>query len=373
MTPNVFASLHKMLDLEAQRGYRNDAVVGGFERYAEQWQRQAGSAVSGRKNAERVDQIVEALMGYPLLPAGARRSTVRNIQESLKRLEAAGRRRKGEGGAKAGRLRSKAPAFTISPLAAPLTSLSGIGPKLASTLARLDLHEVGDLLWHLPYRYQDYSNLQPIKNLKIGEEVTIRAVVWGLRTRRIKGNRKLTTAVLIDGTGRINATFWNPYIDKYLLPERTYFFSGKVGSYMGKRVLESPEFEADTDDPTHTARIVPVYPLTEGLSSRVLRKHIRQVVDTWAEKLPDPLPADLRQRLDYPDLGSALQQVHFPDNVDTLDRARKRLAFDELLVIQLGVLGQRRAWQSKPARSLPLSDARLQAFLHTLPFTLTRA
>jgi ATP-dependent DNA helicase RecG len=138
-------------------------------------------------------------------------------------------------------------------------------------------------------------------------------------------------------------------------------------------VLESPEFEADTDDPIHTARIVPIYPLTEGLSSRVLRKYIRQVVDTWAEKLPDPLPADLRQRLDYPDLGDALQQVHFPDNVAALDRARKRLAFDELLVIQLGVLGQRRAWQSKPAQPLAISDAQLQVFLDTQSFTLTQA
>ena len=383
MKSSAFTRLRKILDLEAQRGYRNDAVVGGLERYAEQWQREADQAVSGRAHSERVNQIVEALMGYPLLPAGARRSTIRNIQESLRRLEKVGGQKGGGARGRSGeealareseqRPRSRPPTFTISPLAAPLTSLSGIGPKLASTLARLDLHEVGDLLWHLPYRYQDYSNLQPIKDLRIGEEVTIRATVWGLRVRRIKGNRKLTTAVLIDGTGRINATFWNPYIDKVLLPERTYFFSGKVGGYMGKRVLESPEFEAVSDDPTHTARIVPIYPLTEGLSSRVLRKHIRQVVDTWAEKLPDPLPADLRQRLDYPDLGAALQQVHFPDDVAALDRARKRLAFDELLVIQLGVLGQRRAWQSKPAQPLLISDAQLQSFLDTQPFTLTRA
>ena len=378
---NVFARLNKILDLESQRGRKNDAVVGGLERYAEQWQTEASQAVSGRENSEWVDQIAEALMGYSLLPQGARPSTIRHIQESLKSLEKTGERkgegaRERKGGAQEDggrRPRIGPPSFTISPLAAPLTSLSGIGPKLSSTLARLNLHEVGDLLWHLPYRYQDYSNLQSISELKIGEEVTVRATVWGLRVRRIKGNRKLTTAVLIDGTGRINATFWNPYIDKVLHAERTYFFSGKVGSYMGKRVLESPEFEADTDDPIHTARIVPIYPLTEGLSSRVLRKHIRQVVDTWAEKLPDPLPADLRQRLGYPDLGDALQQVHFPDSVDALDRARKRLAFDELLVIQLGVLGQRRAWQNKPAQPLAISDAQLQAFLDTQSFTLTQA
>jgi ATP-dependent DNA helicase RecG len=338
---NVFTSLKKILELESQRGYWNDAVVGGLERYAEQWQSQAIAAVSGGEQIKRVEQITDALLGYALLPEGARRSTIRSIQERLDSLskdatESIRKEKRKQEEARASKsdqaphLRSQAPSFTISPLAAPLTSLTGIGPKLSGTLARLNLNEVGDLLWHLPYRYQDYSNLQPISDLKIGEEVTIRATVWGVRTRRIKGNRTLSTAVLIDGTGKINATFWNPHIDKYLLAEKTYFFSGKISSYMGKRTLESPEFEALSEDPTHTARIVPVYPLTEGLSSRVLRKHIRQVVDTWAEKLPDPLPADLRQRLGYPGIGDALQQVHFPDSVDALDKARKRLAFDEL-------------------------------------------
>jgi len=383
---NVFTSLKKILDLELQRGCQNDAVVGGLDRYAEQWQSQAIDATSGREQTRRVEQIADALMGYPLLPGGARRSTIRNIQESLSSLSqdrskaqsVARDKRKREGARESepGQVsppRSQSPSFTISPLAAPLTSLSGIGPKLSGTLSRLNLNEVGDLLWHLPYRYQDYSNLQPISDLKIGEEVTIRATVWGVRTRRIKGDRKLSTAVLIDGTGKINATFWNPHIDKYLLAEKTYFFSGKISSYMGNRTLESPEFEAVSDDPTHTARIVPVYPLTEGLSARVLRKHIRQVVDTWAEKLPDPLPASLRQRLGYPSVGDALQQVHFPDSVDALDKARKRLAFDELLVIQLGVLGQHRTWQSKPAQPLAFDSVQRRAFLKILPFTLTQA
>ncbi len=383
---NVFISLKKILELESQRGCQNDAVVGGLERYAERWQTQAIESVASQEEIRRVEQIADALMGYVLLPQGARRSTIRHIQESLDSLKqsttkarktAKGERKQTDTGKtesdRAPHPRSQAPSFTISPLAAPLTSLSGIGPKLAGTLARLNLNQVGDLLWHLPYRYQDYSNLQPIAELKIGEEVTIRATVWGVSTRRLQGNRKLATAVLIDGTGKINATFWNPHIDKYLLAEKTYFFSGKISSYMGKRVLESPEFEAVSEDPTHTARIVPIYPLTEGLSARVLRKHIRQVVDTWAEKLPDPLPEPLRRRLGYPGVGDALQQVHFPDSVDALDRARKRLAFDELLVIQLGVLGQHRAWQSKPAEPLTFGIEQRRAFLKTLPFTLTQA
>ena len=142
---------------------------------------------------------------------------------------------------------------------------------------------------------------------------------------------------------------------------------------MGKRILESPEFEAVSDDPTAHCPHRSCLSTHRGPVRRVLRKHIRQVVDTWAEKLPDPLPASLRQRLGYPGVGDALKQVHFPDSVDALDKARKRLAFDELLVIQLGVLGQHRAWQSKPAQPLAYGNDRRQVFLKTLPFTLTQA
>ena len=140
---NVFTSLQKILDLELQRGCQNDAVVGGLDRYAQRWQSQAVNAVSGRERTRRVEQIADALMGYPLLPEGARPSTIRNIQESLQSLsqDRSKEKRKVARKSDPGRVsppRSQTPSFTLSPLAAPLTSLSGIGPKLSGTLSRLD-------------------------------------------------------------------------------------------------------------------------------------------------------------------------------------------------------------------------------------------
>ncbi|RME85794.1 MAG: ATP-dependent DNA helicase RecG [Caldilineae bacterium] len=381
-------TLQNILELEARRGYRNDAVVGGLNEYAERWRQAMLSLVQDGESAEQVAHIAQMLNDYALLPAGVRRSTVRHLRERLNALsQSTGRAQKPReskravGGASRAeeapvRRRNAPPRVlpsTEEGLDAPLTRLAGVGKKMAQRLERLGLYRVGDLLWHLPYRYQDYSNLQPIARLQVGEQVTVRATVWGLKTRKTRTGRKLTTAILMDGTGRINATFWNPHIDKYLRAEGTYYFSGKVGSYLGQRVLESPEFEPAGEDPTHTARIVPVYHLTEGVSPRVLRKLIRQVVESWAPRLEDPLPPQMRRRLDFPDVGTALRQVHFPDDAGALEKARKRLAFDELLVIQLGVLGQRRAWQEKPAIPLPLGDNELAAFLATLPFKLTSA
>jgi ATP-dependent DNA helicase RecG len=363
----VIQTLQKILTLEARRNYQNDAVAGGLEQFAQTWQTQARREVTGVEALALVDEITGMLRDYDLLPAGVRPSTLRHIQSRAQSLDKMLRRMQKK---RVPRTKSR---FSDAPLQAPLTSLSGIGPKLAHTLARLNLHTVGDLLWHLPSRYQDYSQLRTIKELQIGEEMTVRATVHSLFRRRTRTGRTLTTVKLFDKSGTITAQFWNPYINNYLFAERTYYFSGKIKSVGGQRVLDNPEFEVASDDPTHTARIVPVYPLTEGLSPKVLRKHIKQVVDTWADHLPEPLPAALRQALDFPGIGQAVRQIHFPDDLRALERARQRLAFEELLIIQLGVLGQHRAWQAKNAQPVPLDDGHLQAFLSILPFALTAA
>ncbi len=447
--PDPFRQLQSVLDLEARRGYNNDAVLGGLDEFARQWNLEVLPALNNRETAERVGHIVQLLSDYPALPREVRPSTIRHLQDSAALLSGARASGAQPSGAQASATsasagaaarpaaaspapgkttptrgtsaatpagktpaaavpgagkakpqakaapspagktpatgartqpsarmpaaRAAAGAGAASGLHAPLNTLPGIGAGLAQTMAKLGLIQVGDLLWHLPFRYNDYSNLVAADQARIGDEVTLLATVKRLDSRRTQGRRTLTTAVLVDDSGTIGATFWNPYIDRALHTGQTYYFSGKVGAYLGKRVLESPEFEPASDDPTHTARIVPVYPLTEGLPARVLRKHIRQVVESWAPRLSDPLPPDARTRLGFPGIGAALQQVHFPDNAGALDLARRRLAFDELLVIQLGVLGQHRAWQSKPAHPLPLGDAQLNAFLAVQPFQLTGA
>ncbi len=368
---NPILQLYKVLELEKKRHYRDDAVLGGFAEFARQWQVAALAAATDARQKAWVQKTAATLSAYSQLTPAARPQTIREILTELRQLHSAPppapppaqpRRKKSPPAPQPGQ-----------GLLAPLTVLPGIGPKLAATLARLRLYQVQDLLWHLPTRYLDYSRLQQIKDLRAGEQVTIKATVWGLKSRRLSRNRVLTTVTLTDATGTIRATFWNPYIQRLLRPEHTYFFSGKVGIFRDQRVLESPEFEPASDDPTHTARIVPIYPLTEGLSARVLRKHIRAVVEKWAPQLPDPLPPAMRQRLGFPVLGEALRQVHFPDDAASLELARRRLAFDELLIIQLGVLSQHRAWQELPAQPLSLDDSTLADFLTALPFQLTGA
>jgi ATP-dependent DNA helicase RecG len=146
-----------------------------------------------------------------------------------------------------------------------------------------------------------------------------------------------------------------------------------VDEYLGRLCFNSPEWEPLEKELLHTARLVPVYPLTEGIHARWLRRLMKRTVDYWSKRLPDHLPATVRQEASLPDLETAIVQIHFPDSQSSLERARYRLAFDELFLLQIGLLRQRYLWRSEPGKPLPVDDATLAGFIRSLPFELTRA
>jgi ATP-dependent DNA helicase RecG len=260
-------------------------------------------------------------------------------------------------------------------LDAPLTTISGIGPKSAKTLKKLDLETLGDLLWHFPRRYDDYSKLETINRLWYGQEVTIIANVEQAQVRPVRsGKLKLTEVVVGDGTGSLKVTWFNqPWIARKLKPGKAVVLSGKVDQYLGKLVMTNPEWEMLDREQLHTNRIVPVYPLTKGVTAKWMRKVMHSVVNRLAPRVPDPLPQDIRSAADLLELPTALQQVHFPDDQEALKQARHRLAFDEMFLLQLGVLRQKESWESLETEALPVDDEWVKNFLAGLPFTLTGA
>ena len=258
-------------------------------------------------------------------------------------------------------------------LQASPTILAGVGDATAENLARLEIQKVVDLLWHLPARHEDYSQLRTIDQLQPGEQVTIIANLWDVKTRKISMKREMVQGIVADSTGTLHATWWNKYIVKQLKPNSTMRFSGKVGLYMGQKTLDNPLFEDVDTEMVSTGRLAPVYRLTEGLSQKKLRELIRQALEEFAHFMSDPLPVTLRTAYQLPDLPTALQQVHFPDNQEALTQARKRLAFEEFFYIQMGVLQRRRELQRNPATALPSDAALLEQFTGRLPFALTGA
>ncbi len=269
---------------------------------------------------------------------------------------------------------SARPTSDATPAAgAPLTTIPGIGPKSAKTLEKLGLSTLGDLLWYIPRRYIDYSQLKTINRLWYGEEITVLATVEEIQVRPTRGGQmKLVEAVVGDGTGSLRVTWFNqPWIANQLKPGQAVAFSGRVDQYLGKLTLNAPEWEPLDRQQLHTSRIVPVYALTAGVTARWLRRVMDSVVRRLAPRLPDPLPEPMRLEQGLLGLGQAVLQIHFPDGWDQLKAAQERLGFDEMLLVQLGVMRQKREWSQLQTKPLAVDEAWIDRFRQGLPYTLT--
>ncbi|HEX9106113.1 MAG TPA: DEAD/DEAH box helicase, partial [Longimicrobiales bacterium] len=260
-------------------------------------------------------------------------------------------------------------------LDAPLTVLRGVGPETAADYARLGLHTLHDLLLHFPRRYDDYSRLKTINRLEFGEECSVIATVWEAHLRPFRGGHsKMLKVILSDTTGTMEATWFNQeWLAKQLTPGRQIVVSGRISEYLGRLTIVPDEWEDLDRELLSTGRIVPVYPANADLKQKNIRKLTAQVVEYWAPRQPDPLPADLVAQAGLLTYAQALAQIHFPDDLAKLESARHRLAFDELLLLQLGTQRQRRDWQSQAGRPLTVTDEWLQGFLAAMPYTLTGA
>ncbi len=269
----------------------------------------------------------------------------------------------------------EAPTEPPAALNAPVTVISGIGPKLAETLGRLGLESLGDMLYFFPRRYDDYTQLMPINRLEYGEEVTVIASVKSINNRKVQnGKLSLTEVVVTDGSGALRVTWFNqPWLARRLRRDLQIVLSGKIEQYLGRKVMNNPEMELLDQQSLHTNRIVPVYPLTANITQRWLRKTMNQVVTYWAPRVADPLPNSLIRAAELLDLPNAILQCHFPDSWELLKSGRHRLAFDEIFLLQLGMLRQKQAWQERDARQFEVSAEWLAEQISRLPFTLTQA
>ena len=260
-------------------------------------------------------------------------------------------------------------------------AIADTGTRLGSAnLARIDrlgLHTVGDALRHYPYRYRDFSKTVPISSLRVGEEQTIRGTVDRAReTRMGRGGRmRATEATISDEAGaRIRVVWFNqPYLAKQLPPGTDIALSGTVKVHRGRPSLDNPEFERISDNPAHTGRIVPVYHLTSGLAQRTLRQTIARLLDRFAERIPEALPEEMRSRLGLMGIVEATRQAHYPDDDERLREAQRRLAFDELLSVQLGVVHRKREWQESGNAAAIDGRATAERFTGQLPYELTAA
>jgi ATP-dependent DNA helicase RecG len=260
-------------------------------------------------------------------------------------------------------------------LSAPVTVIKGIGDGMAERLERLGISTVADMLMHLPRRYDDYTQLKYIRQITPGDIVTVIGTIRATEVRIGRGNRKDFFMTVDDGTATLAVTFFGQhYLISSLRRGQQVVLHGKTSIYGNRVQMTNPEYEMVEIDDLRALGIVPVYPLTEGLTNKTLRRQMRNAVDYWTERIPDYVPVSVLDRADLADLGWAVRNLHFPESWDHLNHARRRLSFDQLLLIQLAVLGNRRVWQSVPATPLHMDEAQSQAFAEAVfPYPLTGA
>jgi ATP-dependent DNA helicase RecG len=420
VSATLFQRLLRVLDLEERQGWRNRAVSGGGLRaMAERWQRDAREAGVEK---ETIDVIVALMSQYGDVPSERRPEVADAIRQVIEGNLAIGSelinllthepaqgliseneaKRSEVTVAKPGavayqvftdeseaqeipppepthiarervRRQQAAKKRNLDDLNAPVTELNGVGPAISEQLARLEIRQIVDLLWHLPVRHEDYSQLRSIAQLEVDEQVTIIANVSKISERKLGPNRAVVLAELSDGSGKMYAQWWNKYVVNQLKPQTTLRFSGKVGLQLGRKTLLSPQFEDLDEEQVATGRIAPVYRLTEGLSNKRLRGFVKAALDEYHALIADPLPEEVCQEYGLPALADALEQVHFPDDMEQWAVAKRRLAFEEFLYIQLGVLQRRQVVHAAEALPLSIDTALLDGFVAALPFPLTGA
>ncbi|MFT5193545.1 MAG: ATP-dependent DNA helicase RecG, partial [Candidatus Promineifilaceae bacterium] len=429
-----FDRLQSVLKLEAQQGYKNKAVVGGIRQFVSFWVEQARELAIDEADSAFIEQTAQALTDYAQTPGNGRKMLVDRLIDKLSERKA--RISASQSQAPTKSIIKKAPptkpkppvekvekprnrisepttqrsqpkepkprqepargnrpakeealketpstnkiAKNVEPdpigLAQPVEKIKGVGPKIATLLERLGIKTIGDLLHIYPHRYDDYTTMKPINRLEYGEKVSLIGTVWEVRSRKSRNNQVIVQAVISDGTGKISASWYGqPWLTQKLRSGLRVVMSGTVEQYLGRKVLNSPSWELLSMDALRTGQIVPIYPLTKGLSSYRMQQIVSTAVTQWAHKVSDPLPESVRIGQKLPSLTDALQQIHMPDGMDALIAARRRLMFDELFLLQLGMLGQQHDWIGSPGRALDMRDEVINSFIHSLPYTLTQA
>ena len=255
----------------------------------------------------------------------------------------------------------------------PVTDLPLVGPAYAKKLARLNIRTLADLAYHFPNRYLDFSRSVPIAKIEISEPVTIKAKILSFRNHSTRAGHQLQQALVSDRTGRLSITWFNqPYLAQIFKPGQDFCFAGEVSLFAGRPSMTNPEYES-ADKKIHTGRLVPVYPQTAGLSSKWLRSRLDQLFKKQKIQLTEMLPEEILKNLKLLNLNDALHQVHFPETKIKLEKARYRLAFEEMFLIQLQAEQRRHLWHQKRATLVcKIENGFLDEYQKKLPFQLTR-
>ncbi|MGJ3237538.1 MAG: ATP-dependent DNA helicase RecG [Anaerolineae bacterium] len=428
--PSALETLVKILKLEREQGCENRAVMGGLAAYSVNWKRQAQAQArrpehhilaeeladllkdyehveSQLERMKQIDYMLDRIIGRHPIPekyqamlvqikAGGDASNDQaseiTVQDKPKPIESYGydnyrpvdkqERDIPEMPRLARPPRRKRPQLSIDEarerlqtLEESTTQIKGVGQSTADDLAKMAIYNVDDMLRYLPRRYDDYTQLKYIRQLQPDEVVTVIGTVSHYEVRVGRNNRKDFMMVIDDGSGQMNVMFFGQhFLIRSIRKGQQLVLSGKVTIWGNRLQMSNPEWETLDSENLHTIGIVPVYRLTEGVKARTFRRLMKKTVEQFADTIPDHLPESVLERAELADIGWTFHNLHFPEGFDHLDHARRRYIFDQLITLQLAILGNRRDWQAVNSDSLTVDDGWFDEFLvQVFPYQLTGA
>jgi ATP-dependent DNA helicase RecG len=363
LPPEPLETAARIFRAEAQDGYRDRVVIGGLFGFVDRL----------RRSVPDLDRMADLLDDYARLAPS----------ERAERLQQAHSLLNGGSGPAAPATKPTAPPPLPRPsppppagvtLATPIESLKGIGAVRARLYTRLGIRTVQDLVFHFPTRHQAFPPARPIAELFFQAEGSVVGTLERLEVESLPRGLKKLRATVKDQTGTVYAVWLRHGLGRIgIRPGEPIALSGKLVQQGRQLIFENPEYEPGDGPAIHTRGLVPVHPLTAGLTDRELRTRIAWAVTHFASRVPDALPESLRAQHQLLPIDSALRQIHFPRTADEYTAARRRFALEELLMIQLMVLKRRMSWQEDAAAALSRQTPALAALERGLPFELTAA
>ena len=360
-------TLKKVLTLERGRGFDNRAVYGGLDSFLKQWRGKGLRLPESYESLgvrDRRRWIEEALATLEKAPGTVEKNVPAKPVSKSKPVRKAPVKPKSE------------VKVDVPELEDPVTALRGVQDATAKRLAKLGVSTVRDLIHLFPNRHLDFRKTNPIADLTPGEDQTATGFIWETSVVRLGPRRQGSKAIIGDDSGNIEIVWFNnTWVGHSLKANQQIAVSGRVRIFRGRKVFENPEYEVLSDkSSTHTGRLVPVYPLTEGLYQRTVRNLVRRTLELCIGKVSEFLDDSLIRRRGLLPVGEAIAQAHFPEDEEVKEKARVRLAFNELLLMQLRVLARKREWQLRQeARPIRTDKSLAKSFVESLPFPLTGA
>jgi ATP-dependent DNA helicase RecG len=382
---SIFAAIERPLIFASKNNFSSLLNIKGIEELIPSLVEKALSFISSNKARNSLITLEQDFKGYHNLTHDKKKELIKAALLTINRIDISQNNKPIK---KEAPIKNTSFLESIHMLSTPVDKIKGVGPKISEALKRMNINNIEDLLYLIPRNYIDRRRIKKISQVNSGEHVTIIGRVMSISSRAFAGRNKLFEILISDGSQNLSAK-WFRINDKYknLLKKRfkegtEVILSGTISNFRYQKEVHHPEIDIFAGDDTIESKlkILPVYPLTEGIHQKNMQKIMEFTVINFCKFIPDVMPDNIKEKNGLIPLATAFQHVHFPGTEDDIDRLfemqseyHRRIVFDEFFMLQTVLALRKKGMAIEPGISFKIHQDKINKFLKTLPFSLTNA